>query len=121
MIDLYVIGGSIVILILIIYECIIHKVIPQFWIPHTEKIQEDLKTRGGTMSNPWNYVAGGLLAISFSLGNILLVLDVSGIQKGIGIVLILFIFVCVVRLEEHVINYEKHKSLDALEQPEVQT
>ena len=73
------------------------------------------------MSNPFNYIAGGLLATAFSLANIQAALDISGIHKGIGIVLILFIFVCVVRLEEHVINYEKHKSLDALEQPEVQT
>ena len=71
------------------------------------------------MSNPWNYVAGGLLAITFSLANILSVLDVSGVHKGIGIVLILFIFVCVIRLEEHVINYEKRKSPDTPEQLEV--
>lgn len=73
------------------------------------------------MSNPWNYTAGALLAITFSLANIISVLDIPGIHKGIGTVLILFIFVCVIRLEEHVINYEKHKSLDAADQQEAQT
>ena len=70
------------------------------------------------MTNPWNYVAGALLAIALSLANIQAALGILGIQKGIGIVSILFIFACVIQLEEHVITYEKNNSPDTSEQQE---